>query len=45
MTPEMRAVLLFAMGAWLVFYAAALLQRMRLEWRAEGRVAAGRAGA
>jgi heme exporter protein C len=41
MTPEMRAVLLFAMAAWLVFYAAALLQRMRLEWREEARATGG----
>jgi heme exporter protein C len=41
MTPEMRAVLLFAMAAWLVFYAAALLQRMRLEWREEARATHG----
>jgi heme exporter protein C len=37
MVPEMRVALLAGMGAWMVFYAAALLQRMRIEWRAEAR--------
>ena len=36
MTPEMRMTLLLGMGAWMLFYGAALLQRMRIEWRAEG---------
>ncbi|HEU4725805.1 MAG TPA: cytochrome c biogenesis protein [Candidatus Eisenbacteria bacterium] len=36
MTPEMRMTLLVGMGAWMLFYGAALLQRMRIEWRAEG---------
>ena len=37
MAPEMRITLLVGMAAWMVFYAAALLQRLRLEWRAEAR--------
>lgn len=50
MAPEMRATLLLGMAAWIVFYLAATLQRMRLEWRAEARdhadePAPGRAGA
>jgi heme exporter protein C len=35
MTPEMRLTLLVGMAAWMLFYGAALLQRMRIEWRAE----------
>ena len=35
MTPEMRTTLFVGMAAWMVFYGAALLQRMRIEWRAE----------
>jgi hypothetical protein len=37
MTSEMRITLLLGMAAWLIFYAAALLQRLRLEWHAEAR--------
>jgi heme exporter protein C len=40
MTPEMRGTLLFGMAAWMVFYAAATLQRLRIEWCAEARAAA-----
>ncbi len=35
MVPEMRVTLLVGMAAWMLFYAAALQQRMRIEWRAE----------
>ncbi len=35
MAPEMRMTLLVGMAAWMIFYGAALLQRMRIEWRAE----------
>ncbi|MEK7316786.1 MAG: hypothetical protein AAB011_11420, partial [Candidatus Eisenbacteria bacterium] len=35
MVPEMRVTLLIGMAAWMLFYGAALLQRMRIEWRAE----------
>lgn len=40
MVPEMRITLLMGMAAWMVFYAAALLQRLRLEWHAEARALA-----
>ena len=35
MAPEMRVTLLVGTAAWMLFYAAALLQRMRIECRAE----------
>ena len=35
MTGEMRTTLLLSMGAWMVFFAAALLTRLRLEWLRE----------
>jgi heme exporter protein C len=35
MTGDMRAVLLFSMLAWIVFYLAALERRLRLEWARE----------
>lgn len=38
MTPDMRMVLMTGLLAWMVFYAAALLQRLRLEWMAHRRV-------
>lgn len=37
MVPEMRVTLLVGMAAWMIFYAAALLQRLRLEWHTEAR--------
>lgn len=44
MTPEMRGTLLLGMAAWMLFYAAATLQRLRIEWRAEARAVAGDQG-
>ncbi len=35
MTGEMRQVLLFSMMAWIVFFAAVLQHRLRLEWARE----------
>src|SRR5437867_8508539 len=35
MTGEMRQVLLFSMMAWIVFFAAVLERRLRLEWARE----------
>lgn len=35
MTGEMRTTLLLSMAAWMVFFAAALLTRLRLEWMRE----------
>jgi heme exporter protein C len=41
MTPEMRVTLLVGLLAWMIVYAAALLQRLRLEWLAEARARGG----
>jgi hypothetical protein len=35
MTGEMRETLLLSMAAWFVFFAAAFLTRLRLEWAKE----------
>jgi hypothetical protein len=32
MTGEMRETLLLSMAAWIVFFAAAMVSRLRLEW-------------
>lgn len=41
MTGEMREALLFSMAAWLVFFAAAFLSRLRLEWAREAALSRG----
>jgi len=45
MTGEMRTTLLLSMGAWMVFFAAALLTRLRLEWIREDALERDLAGA